>query len=321
MKPFKLVPDDTNIAFLSYRKFAIGISALLIIGSILLVIFRGFNYGVDFAGGQMLRVKFAQPVAVEGLRTQIDALGLGDANIQTFGSPNELSIRMQLPKGGEDAASKAAGTVRDSVKAAHPDAVFSNVESVSGNVSKELLRSGLLALTLAMLGISAYIWLRFEWPFAVGAFVALFHDVAVTLGFFALTHIEFNLSVVGAILTIIGYSLNDTIIVFDRVRENLKKYRKMAIEPLLDLSVNETLARTLVTSFSLFMTLTVLLLLGPEVIFGFTAAMLLGVVVGTFSSTYIAAPILIWLNVGTDSFIPKENAANAGAERMGKNEG
>jgi preprotein translocase subunit SecF len=320
MKPFKLIPDDTNIPFLSYRRIAITISSLLIIGSILLVVFRGFNYGVDFAGGQMLRVKFAQPVSVEALRSQINALGLGEANIQTFGSPKELSIRMQLPKGGEDAASKAAGRVRDTVKASHPDAVFSNVESVSGNVSHELLVSGALALGLAMLGISLYIWLRFEWPFGVGAMVALFHDVSITMGFFALTHIEFNLSVVGAILTIIGYSLNDTIIVFDRVRENLKKYRKMAIEPLLDLSVNETLARTLVTSLSLFMTLLVLLLMGPEVIFGFVAAMLLGVVVGTFSSTYIAAPILIWLNVGPDSFIPKDNVAS-GAERVTRNEG
>jgi len=318
MKPFKLVPDNTNIAFLSYRRLAITISSILIVGSILLVIFRGFNYGVDFAGGQSLNVKFSQPAQVEALRTQIDALGLGDASIQTFGSPKEVSIRMQLPKGGEEAASKAADAVRASVKAKYPDAVFGDVESVSGNVSQELLRSGALAVGLAMLGISVFIWFRFEWPFAVGALVALFHDVSITLGFFALTRLEFNLSVLGAILTIMGYSLNDTIIVFDRVRENLKKYRKMAIEPLLDLSVNETLARTLVTSLSLFMTLLVLLLLGPQVIFGFTAAMLLGVVVGTFSSTYIAAPILIWLKVGPDSFIPKAVAANAGAERVSR---
>ncbi len=319
MKPFKLVPDDTNIPFLSYRWIAFTISSLLIAGSILLVILRGFNYGVDFAGGQMLNVKFSQHANVEALRAQINSLGLGDANIQSFGGDKEVAIRMQLPKGGEEAASKAADTVRNAIKTAHPDAVFGSVESVSGNVSKELLRSGLLAVGLSMLGISLFIWLRFEWPFAVGALVALVHDVAITLGFFALTRLEFNLSVVGAILTIMGYSLNDTIIVFDRVRENLKKYRKMAIEPLLDLSVNETLARTLVTSLSLCMTLLVLLVLGPTVIFGFTAAMLLGVVVGTFSSTYIAAPILIWLNVGPDSFIPKDTPASGG-ERVTRNE-
>lgn len=316
MKPFKLVPDNTNIAFLSYRRIAISISATLIIGSILLVLLRGFNLGVDFSGGERLTVKFAQAVNVEQLRSQIDALHLGDANIQTLGDGRQVSIRLQKPPGGEDAASKAASAVRAAIIAAHPDAVPGSVESVSGNVSKELFRTGALALGLAMLGISAYIWLRFEWPFAVGAFVALFHDVSITMGFFALTRIEFNLSVVGAILTIIGYSLNDTIIVFDRVRENLKKFRKMAIEPLLDLSVNETLARTLVTSLSLFMTLLVLLLLGPQVIFGFTAAMLLGVIAGTFSSTYIAAPILIWLKVGPDSFLPKETSATAGAERV-----
>lgn len=315
MKPFKLVPDDTNIPFLSYRRIAITISSLLILGSIFLVITRGFNYGVDFKGGQMFDVKFAKPAQVEQLRNQIGALGLGEPAIQTFGNPNEVSIRMQLPPGGEEAASKAADTVRTFIKTTYPDAHFGSVDSVSGTVSKELLRSGMLAVALSMLGISLYIWLRFEWPFAVGALVALFHDVSITLGFFALSRLEFNLSVVGAILTIMGYSLNDTIIVFDRVRENLKKYRKMAIEPLLDLSVNETLARTLVTSLSLFMTLLILLLLGPKVIFGFVAAMLLGVVVGTFSSTYIAAPILIWLKVGPDSFIPKDSLGKGATEK------
>ena len=319
MRPLKLVPDNTNIAFLSYRWWAMGLSIALIIVSFVLVGVRGLNLGVDFVGGQMFRVSFDKPAQIDDLRTRIDALNLGDAAIQQFGQANQVSIRMQLPKGGEDAATIAASKVRSIVKATYPDARFDAVETVSGKVSGELLRTGLIALSLAMLGISLYIWFRFEWQFGIGALFTLFHDVALTFGFFALTQLEFNLSVVGAILTIIGYSLNDTIIVYDRIRENLKKWRKMAIQPLLDLSVNETLSRTIVTSLSLILTLTILLLLGPEVIFGFTAAMLLGIFVGTFSSIYVSAPILIWLDVGPDSFVPVEGSDQN--ERTQKPEG
>ena len=208
--------------------------------------------------------------------------------------------------------------MRDAVRSRYPDAKFENVETVSGKVSDELLRSGSIAMTLAMIGISLFIWFRFEWQFGVGALVTLFHDVIITFGFFALTQLEFNLNVVAAVLTIIGYSLNDTIIVYDRIRENLKKWRKMDIESLLNLSVNETLSRTIVTSLSMILTLTVLLLVGPEVSFGFTAAMLLGIVIGTFSSIYISAPILIWLNVKSDSFVPKDTVGgNESVQREG----
>ncbi len=320
MHPIKLVPDNTNIPFLSYRWWALWISIALIVGSIALVAVRGLNLGVDFVGGQMFRVHFSQAANVDDLRTRIDALGLGEASIQQFGAPTDVSIRMQLPKGGEEAANAAAGKVRDAVHAGYADAKFENVETVSGKVSDELLKTGVLALTLAMVGISLFIWFRFEWQFGVGALVTLAHDVVLTFGFFALTQLEFNLNVVAAVLTIIGYSLNDTIIVYDRVRENLKKWRKMDIESLLNLSVNETLSRTIVTSLSMMLTLTVLLLIGPEVSFGFTAAMLLGIVIGTFSSIYISAPILIWLNVKSDSFVPKEATAGS-AERVVKPEG
>jgi preprotein translocase subunit SecF len=317
MRPLKLVPDNTNIHFLSKRWWALVISLTLIVGSLVLVGTRSFNWGVDFVGGQMVRVKFEQPVSLDDVRSRINSLGLGEAQIQQFGSPKEISIRMRLPEtGGEDAANKAAGKVRAAVVAGYPTAKFNAVETVSGKVSGELLRTGMLSLALAMAAISLYIWFRFEWQFGVGALVALFHDVFITLGMFALFHqLEFNLDVVAAILTIIGYSLNDTIVVYDRIRENLRKYRKMEIEPLLDLSVNETLSRTLVTSLSLIITLATLLLLGPDVIFGFTAAMLLGIFVGTYSSIYVAAPILIWLKVGPDSFVPKDTA-RGGAERV-----
>jgi preprotein translocase subunit SecF len=320
MRPLKLVPDNTNVPFLSYRWWALGISILLLVASVALVAVRGLNLGVDFVGGQMFRVHFSQPANVDDLRTRIGGLGLGEAAIQQFGSDKDVSIRMQLPKGGEDAANAAAGKVRAAVRARYPDVKFENVETVSGKVSEELLKTGTLAMTLAMLGITLFIWFRFEWQFGVGALVTLFHDVIITFGFFALTRLEFNLNVVAAVLTIIGYSLNDTIIVYDRIRENLKKWRKMDVESLLNLSVNETLSRTLVTSLSMILTLSVLLLVGPEVSFGFTAAMLLGIVIGTFSSIYISAPVLIWLNVKSDSFVPAE-AGTGSAERIARSEG
>jgi preprotein translocase subunit SecF len=318
MRPIKLVPDNTNIPFLSYRFWAMGISILLIIASIALVATRGLNFGVDFVGGQMMRVTFVGAPNVDDLRTRINALELGDASIQQFGD-NQVSIRMPLPPGGEGAANAAVGKVRTAVTAGYPTAKFDAVETVSGKVSEELLQTGVLALALAMLGISLFIWFRFEWQFGVGALFALFHDVVLTFGFFSLTQLEFNLNVVAALLTIIGYSLNDTIVVYDRIRENLRKWRKMAIEPLLDLSVNETLSRTIVTSLSIALTLAILLVLGPDVIFGFTAAMLLGIGIGTFSSVYVSAPILIWLKVGSDSFIPQ--AADGKAERVTPAEG
>ena len=319
MRPLKLVPDNTNVAFLSYRWWAMGISVALIIASIVLVAVRGLNFGVDFAGGQMVRVTFSEAVELDALRDRVDGLGLGESTIQQFGGPNEVSVRTPLPAGGEEAANQAAVRLKAAITQRWPDARFDAVETVSGKVSGELLQTGVISLILAMIGISLYIWFRFEWQFGIGALFALFHDVALTFGFFALTQLEFNLNIVAAILTIIGYSLNDTIVIYDRIRENLKKYRKMAIEPLLDLSVNETLSRTIVTSVSLILTLGILLLVGPDVIFGFTAAMLLGIFVGTFSSVYVSAPILIWLKVGPDSFVPR-TAGPGGAERLERRE-
>jgi len=320
MRPLKLVPDNTNIHFLKWRFWAMGLSLALIALSLALVAVRGFNFGVDFVGGQMVRVSFAQPVPLDELRTRVDALGLGEASIQQFGKPTDVSIRLPLPPGNEAAANAAASKVTGALKAAYPGVKLDAVETVSGKVSEELLWTGMISLILAAFGISLYIWFRFEWQFGVGALFALFHDVALTLGFFALTQLEFNLNVVAAILTIIGYSLNDTIIVYDRIRENLRKYRKMDMVALLDLSVNETLSRTIVTSLSLILTLTILLLLGPDVIFGFTAAMLLGIFVGTFSSIYVGAPILIWLKVTSDSFLDK-SASRPDAERVTRREG
>jgi preprotein translocase subunit SecF len=314
MKLLKLIPDNTNIRFLRLRIPFYVISLLLMAASIGLVFSKGLNLGVDFVGGQMIRVTFAEgsEAPVAELRQDIDALGYGEPIIQRFGEPNEVSIRMKLPEGSnaKELADQMTARIVGEVQESHPDARIDGVDSVSGKVSDELFSTGMWALGLAMLGISIYIWVRFEWQFGVGALFALLHDVVLTIGLFALTQMEFDLNIVAALLTLIGYSLNDNIVVYDRVRENLKKYRKMPLPELLDLSVNETLSRTVVTSLSLLITLLALLAFGPDVIFGFTAAITLGIFVGTYSSIFMSTPILIWLGVTGDSFVPRESAVD-----------
>ncbi len=322
MRLLKLVPDNTNIQFLKWRNIAIMLSIILTVASIALTMTRGLNFGVDFAGGQMIQATFTQDTEapVVELREDISALGIEGASIQRFGDPNQVSIRMRVTEGADDdpeVAAEASSRVTQMMEAEYEGVRIDSVDSVSGKVSDELFRAGALALGLAMVAISLYIWLRFEWQFGVGALFALFHDVALTFGFFALTQLEFNLNIVAALLTIIGYSLNDTIVVYDRIRENLRKYRKMEIVPLLDLSVNETLARTVMTSLTMVIALVVLIWIGPDLLFGFTVAMLLGIFVGTYSSVYMASPILIWLKVGPDSFLPPDAAGEGGGQREG----
>ncbi|NBC38059.1 protein translocase subunit SecF [Novosphingobium sp. FSY-8] len=313
MKLLKLVPDDTNIHFLKWRLPFFIVSGLLMIASWALVFTHGLNMGVDFVGGQMIRVTFTQSATapVAQLREEIAKLGYGEPIIQTFGAENAVSVRLRLPEGSDKNAGLAdamAKKVSAAIRAAHQDARVDGVDSVSGKVSKELGWTAFQALGLASIAISIYIWYRFEWQFGIGALFALVHDVSLTMGLFAVTQMEFDLTIVAAILTIIGYSLNDTIVVYDRIRENLKKFRKMPLPELLDLSVNETLSRTVMTSGMMLITLVALLLFGPKVIFGFTAAITLGIFVGTYSSVYMSAPILVWLRVTSGSFVPTETA-------------
>jgi preprotein translocase subunit SecF len=312
MKLLKLVPDNTNIDFMSIRNIALVISILLTVGSLAIVGIRGLNLGVDFLGGQMVRTTFARNVNVEQLRTDVDSLGLGEAGIQQSGGPRTFQIRLPRPEGGEAAANRAASQVRQMLGQKYPGSRVDSVETVSGKVSEELAWDGSLAIGLAMLGIAVYIWFRFEWQFGVGALLTLFHDVSMTLGFFSLTRLQVDLNVVAAILTIVGYSLNDTVVIYDRIRENLRKYRKMAIVPLLNLSLNETLSRTMVTSLSILLALGMLLLLGPDVIFGLTIAIFIGIFVGTYSSIYISSPVLVWLGVKPDSFLKEDENPAAG---------
>lgn len=323
MKLLKLIPDNTNIRFLRWRVPFYAVSLLLMAASVGLLFTKGLNLGVDFVGGQMIRMTFVEQQAapLADLRERIDDLGYGEPIIQQFGQPNEISVRMRLPEESANRtamAEKMASDIVRAVREAYPQVRIDGVDSVSGKVSDELFETGMWALILAAIGISIYIWVRFEWQFGVGALFALIHDVTLTLGMFSLTQMEFDLNIVAALLTLIGYSLNDNIVVYDRIRENLKKFRRMPIAELLDLSVNETLSRTVVTSISLLITLAALLVLGPDVIFGFTAAITMGIFVGTYSSIYMSTPILIWLGVTSDSFVPEEGPNKA--ERVARGE-
>jgi preprotein translocase subunit SecF len=286
-----------------WRNVALVLSIIATVASISFTIYRGLNLGVDFVGGQLVRVTFPQPVDIEQLRSKVDAMHLGEASIQDFGSAKTVQIRLPKPPGGDAAANVVASRVKVEVERDYPGARIDSVDTVSGKVSEELADNSAIAIALAMLGIAIYIWVRFEWQFGVGALLTLGHDIAMTLGFFAFTRLQVDLNVVAAFLTIVGYSLNDTVVIYDRIRENLRKYRKMAILPLLNLSLNETLARTVVTSLTVLIALGVLMLVGPEVIFGLAIAIFLGVLIGTYSSIYISAPVLVWLGVQPDSFI------------------
>ena len=314
MKLLKLVPDNTNIDFMRWRNVALLLSILLTVASLVLVGVRGLNLGIDFVGGQVVRATFAQPVDIEELRTRVGTLNVGEASIQEFGDDRTYQVRLPRPEGPEAAANRVVTELRALLTTSYPGVRVDAGESVSGKVSGELAWDGALAIGLAMLGIALYIWFRFEWQFGVGALVTLFHDVSMILGFFALTQLQVDLNIVAAFLAVVGYSLNDTVVIYDRIRENLRKYRKMAIIPLLNLSLNETLSRTIVTSLSIMIALAVLLILGPDVIFGLTLAILLGTFIGTYSSIYISAPILVWLGITPDSFIKLEDETPAGAE-------
>ena len=314
MKLLKLVPENTNLDFMRWRNIALVISLLLTVSSVAYTAYRGLNLGVDFVGGQLIRVAFPQPVDVEQLRSKVDAMHLGEASIQEFGSAKTVQIRLPKPPGGDAAANAVAGRVKQEIEKDYAGARIDSVDTVSGKVSEELADNSAIAIALAMLGIAIYIWLRFEWQFGVGALLTLAHDIAMTLGFFAFTRLPVDLNVVAAFLTIVGYSLNDTVVIYDRIRENLRKYRKMAILPLLNLSLNETLARTVVTSLTVLLALGVLMLIGPQVIFGLAIAIFLGVVIGTYSSIYISAPVLVWLGVQPDSFLKADEKDAAEAQ-------
>lgn len=315
MRLLKLVPDNTNIGFVKLRWWAFAVTAVLTLTSLALVATRGLNLGVDFVGGLMIEAQFEQPPSLDRLRGEINGMNVGEASLQQFGGPRTVSIRLPLPQDADEGATNAiVSKVQGALKAEYPGVTFPRYDTVSGKVSGELVRNGILAVVLAILGIAIFSWFRFEWQFGVSTAVAIVHDVIVTFGFFALTRMEFDLNIVAAVLTIIGYSINDKIVIDDRIRENLRKYRKMDIRALIDLSVNETLPRTVMTSLTLILALGSLLIWGGDVLRGFSAAMLLGIVVGTYSSIYVSSSLLISLGISSTSFLPKNPVA--GGERV-----
>lgn len=306
----RLVPEKTHIPFMSARKIAMVLSIFLIIGSGVYTYIHGLNFGIDFRGGVTIEIQTEEPADVEAIRAAVSNLDLGDVAAQEFGRPEDVLIRIE--RQAEGSQQQAIDAVLASITALYGDRyVVSRTEAVGPKVSGELVEKGILAVVLAVGAIMIYIWFRFEWQFGLGAVVSLVHDVSLTMGFFSLTGLEFNLSIVAAILTIVGYSLNDTVVVFDRIRENLRKYRKPTILEIIDQSLNETLARTLMTSITTLLALLALFFLGGEVIRGFTAAMIWGVVVGTYSSVFVASPVLNALNVSREAFIPDEAKMNA----------
>lgn len=323
MRLLKIVPDNTNIGFVKLRGWAFGLTLLLTIAAGVLVGVRGLNFGVDFVGGLMIEAKFDHKAPLDAVRGKIDGLGVGDAQLQQFGDANTVSIRLPLPQSTDEGANNAlVAKVEAALKADYPSVTFDQVQTVSGKVSGELIRNGVIAVFLAVFGIALFGIFRFEWQFGVATFVSIFHDVLMTLGFFALTRLEVDLNIVAAVLTIIGYSINDKIVIDDRIRENLRKYRQMPLGELIDLSVNETLPRTVMTSLTIILALTSLLLFGGHVLRGFTAAMILGVVVGTYSSIYVSSSLLITLGLDKSRFRQmveagdKKKAARARAERI-----
>lgn len=311
MRLLRLIPDDTNYPFMRWRRLSFPFSALLSIVAVVLFFTIGLNFGIDFRGGTLIEVRTKSgPANISGMRSTLGGLGLGEVQLQEFGGPTDVLIRVAQQPGGETAQQ----AVVDKVRSALGDVFeYRRIEVVGPRVSGELVQSGIIGVALALFGIWLYLWFRFEWQFAIGAMIATMHDIVLTIGFYCVTQLDFDLSSIAAILTIAGYSLNDTVVVYDRIRELLRRYKKLVIDELLDLSVNTTLPRTVITSVTTFLAMLALTIFGGEVIQSFTRAMLFGIVVGVYSTTFIAAPLLIYLGVRARAIEDKAGAVPAGA--------
>ncbi|MCZ8183449.1 MAG: protein translocase subunit SecF [Beijerinckiaceae bacterium] len=318
MKLLRLVPDNTRFGFMRFRSVTFPLSALLSIVSVVTFLWLGMNVGIDFKGGTVVELQArADRANIAQIREEASKLGLGEVEIQEFGSPRDVILRVGLQEGGDAAQAQVVIKLRTAFEATHE---FRRVEVVGPRVSQELVQNGTIGVLLAIMVILIYLWFRYEWQFAVGAVIATMHDLVLTIGFYAVTQIQFDQTSIAAILTIIGYSLNDTVVVYDRVRELLRKYKKIGLHELLDLSMNSTLSRTIITSITAILALIALAVFGGDTIRGFCLAMLFGIVVGTYSSIFVAAPILIYLGVRVGEGVGvaagnADKAVNSGATK------
>ena len=297
--------EKKQIAFNKFYKLFNLVSISLIIISVLLLFFKGLNYGVDFKGGTLIELRANDSqINIFKLRQSLLNMKLGDVNVKQFGNQNDYLIKFE--KKNDNNPNFIQEIKEDLTKSIGPGFNFRRVENVGPKVSAELLKSGIIAIGLSLVAMLLYIWIRFEWQFSLGAILALLHDVIITLGVFSLFNFEINLSIVAAVLTIVGYSMNDTVVIFDRVRENLKKFSDIKIFDLTNISINETLSRTIITSITTLLALLSIYFLGGEILKGFSLAMILGVVFGTYSSIYIANPILVLLNVSQGTILKED---------------
>ena len=285
----------TNINFVSKFKKANIVSILVFIFSLFFIVFKGLNYGIDFKGGTLIELRVETSVNASSIRDSLNSMNLGDVNVKKFGKDGDYLIKVEQKNiNNSNLIPEIKKTLSENL---NTEIDFRRVENVGPKVSSELLESSVIAISLALAAMLFYIWIRFEWQFSVGSIVALFHDVIITLGIFSILSLEINLSIIAAVLTIVGYSMNDTVVIYDRIRENLFKYTKISISDIANLSINETLARTLITSVTTLLALTSIYILGGEILRGFSFAMILGVIIGTYSSIFVASPILKFLKV------------------------
>jgi preprotein translocase subunit SecF len=316
MKLLRLAPENTKFPFMRFRRVSYPFSAVLSILSVVLFLTVGMNFGIDFSGGTLMEVQARSGTAdLAYIRDLSDHLGLGDLEVQGFGSPADASIRFGMQPGGDQAQQVAVGKIKQVLGDSYE---FRRIEVVGPRVSGELVQSGTLGVVLSILAVLAYLWFRFEWQFAIGAIIATMHDLLLTVGFFSITQLEFNTTSIAAILTIVGYSLNETVVVLDRIREMMRKYKKMPTDQLIDMSVNAVLPRTLMTATTVFLALLSLVVFGGQVIRSFSLAMMWGIFVATYSSIFICSPMLIYMGVRADTFDKMREKELAGADVKAK---
>jgi len=312
MKPLHLISHQTNLPFLRIRMWTLGLTALLMIASVVAIAVHGFEFGVDFRGGSVLEIRTKEVPDLSRMRTNLAALNLGEVSLQQFGTTNDVLIKVPQQPGDERAQLNAVNKVKETLGS---DVDYRRVEFVGPQVGAELIERGLIAMGLALVGIMFYVWFRFSWQYGVSALLTTIHDVVATAGLFALLKLEFNLTTVAALLTIAGYSINDTVVVFDRIRESMRRYKSLALPDLLNRAINDTLSRTVMTSVTTALAVLSLFLFGGEVIRGFALAMLFGIVIGTYSSIFIATPILLWIPPDRTGEDAKVAAAKASAAK------